>query len=86
MPRPRLGRETKLAGRGPRVASAGEKGKPEPAGMLLDEPQVPVRLASAPAVVDMADGEMPPGFGRNLGRSVKQRHRVSSAGDGEEEG
>ena len=54
--------------------------------MILDVCEIPVRVAAAPAVVNVGDGEAPTVSGRELGGSKEKRCRVRTPGHGEENG
>lgn len=78
-PRARFGREAEAARLFAGIAESGKERELEPAGVIANEREIAIRLASAPAVVHVADGEAPSKGGRGQGGRVKQRQGVRAA-------
>jgi hypothetical protein len=83
-PRARFRREAAAARLFVRVAESGEERELEPAGVIANECEIAIRLASAPAVVHVADGEAPAERERGQGGGVKERQGVRPARNREE--
>ncbi len=83
--RARFRREAEGAGDRPGIAPAKEEPKPEPAGVIRDEREIPVSVPAAPAVVHVGDGEAPAVRFRDLCRPEEERRAVGAARNGEED-
>jgi hypothetical protein len=78
-------RKAELPAFSARVPAPLKEGEPEPSSVLRDEPEVPIRVPAAPAVVDVRDGKRPAELRRELRRREEKGRRIRTPRNGEED-